>query len=60
MSREELRSRLNEAKTIVIDVRKEQNDADIKIPEAVLQEPDKVATWEGNYPKDKTLVLYCS
>ena len=60
MNKEELRSRLNNPETIVIDVRKEQKDADTKIQGAVLREPDKLSTWADNYPKDKTLVLYCS
>lgn len=60
MDKEELRSRLDDPGTVLIDVRREQKTADEKIQGASLEDPDQVGSWAASYPQDKTLVLYCS
>jgi len=60
ISKEELRDRLQDPATSVIDVRQERNEAHLKIPGAVLRDPDRVESWAGEFGKNRRLVLYCS
>jgi predicted sulfurtransferase len=62
MSKEELRSRLGDKNTVVIDVRigRDWSASDFKIRGAVREDPQDVATWAEKYPKKKTIVLYCA
>jgi len=60
MSKEDLESRLDDSGTVVIDVRRQQKEAQSKIKNAVLEDPDRVDSWAKKYPKDKNLVLYCA
>ncbi len=63
MTKEELRSIMNRPDVVVIDVRIDQDWAASgeKIKGAVREDPEKdVKTWASKYPKDKTLVFYCS
>lgn len=62
MTREELKAQLGNPDLIVLDVRRGGDwiDSDYKIKGAVREEPGQEQSWAGHYPKDKTLVLYCS
>jgi hypothetical protein len=63
MTKEELKSLLGNPDVIVLDVRiagEWKRDA-LKIQGAVREDPEKdYKTWASKYPKDKTLVFYCS
>jgi len=62
MSVEDLNARLGDPDVIVVDVRRggAWEKSDLKIKGAVRENPSEVETWMDKYPKDKTLVLYCS
>ena len=62
MSKETLKGKLGDPGLIVVDVRMEPawEKCDSKITGARRESPDKVSTWMSRYPKDKTIVLYCS
>ncbi len=62
MTKEELRAKLGDPNVVVVDVRQRRDwtGSDVKIKGAVRGNPGDVAAWAGNYPKDKTLVLYCA
>jgi hypothetical protein len=63
MTKEELKSLLGNPNVIVLDVRipEDWNRSTLKIKGAVREDPEKdYKTWASKYPKDKTLVFYCS
>jgi len=63
MAKEELKPMLGRPDVVVVDVRigKEWEDSKWKIQGAIREDPEKdVKSWASKYPKDKTLVLYCS
>ena len=62
MSKDELRSMLGSADLVVIDVRteKEWKKSDKKIIGSTWKDAEEVNAWADKYPKDKTIVLYCS
>ena len=62
MTTEDLKSRLGAADLVVIDVRADRDwkESDLKIAGAVREDPKSPDKWEGKYPVDKTLVLYCA
>lgn len=65
MTKEKLNSLLgnSDLDVIILDVRlgKEWYNSKWKIKGAVREDPEKdVKAWADKYPKDKTLVLYCS
>ncbi len=62
ISKEELKSRLGDKDTVIIDVRIAGDWAasESKIKGAVREDPRDVAAWAGKYPKKKTIVLYCA
>jgi len=62
MSKETLKGKLNNADLIIVDVRTESawEKCDSKITGARRESPDKVSTWMASYPKEKTIVVYCS
>ena len=62
ITRDELKGMLGKENVVIIDVR---SDIDLeksnqKIQGAVIEDAGKVDTWMAKYPKDKTLVFYCS
>ncbi len=62
MPKEELKPLLGDPNVIVIDVRSMgdwQKDT-LMIKGAVREDPVDVSSWMPKYPKDKTLVFYCS
>jgi rhodanese-related sulfurtransferase len=62
MSKETLKGKLNDSELIVVDVRTESawEKCDSKITGARRETPEKVRTWMAGYPKEKTIVFYCS
>lgn len=63
MTKEELKPLLGNPDVIIIDVRVEDEwkEAKWKIQGAVREDSEKdINTWANKYPKDKTLVFYCS
>ena len=48
--------------TVIIDVRTHRNwwRSSKKIPTAVREDPAKADQWREKYPKDHTLIFYCS
>ena len=63
MTKEELNSLLGNPEVIILDVRiaGEWRKTDLKIQGAVREDPEKdYRSWASKYPKDKTLVFYCS
>lgn len=62
ISKEELKSGLIRPDFVILDVRKAGDWADSKekIAGAIREDPESVEKWAGNYPKAKTLILYCA
>lgn len=60
ISREEVLARKDDTDTVVIDVRKKQNEADLKIEGAILHNPEGVSAWAENYNEEQIIFLYCS
>ncbi len=62
MTKEELKETLEKPGVVIIDVRANADwmESRQKIKGAVREDPKKVASWMGKYPKDKTFVFYCS
>jgi hypothetical protein len=62
MSKEDLQAKLGNPDVIIIDVRSEGDwtSSNTKIKGAIREDPPKVSSWMEKYPKDKTLVFYCS
>jgi len=63
VSKEELKSMLNDPRVIILDVRAagDWDKSKIKIQGAVREDPNKSAkSWADKYSKDKTIVLYCA
>ncbi len=57
-----LKDLLGSENLVVLDVRagSDWTESDFKIKGAVRAEPGNVSSWAGNYPKEKTYVLYCA
>lgn len=62
MSKEDLKARIGNKDTIIIDVRQpgDWGESGSKIKGAVREDPQNATAWSRKYPKDKTLVLYCA
>jgi len=63
MIKEELKSLLDNPEVAILDVRiaDEWKKTNLKIKGAVREDPEKdYRSWASKYPKDKTLVFYCS
>ena len=63
MTKEELKSLLDRPDVIIVDVRLEVGwkKSQWKIKGAVREDPEKdIKSWADKYPKEKTLVFYCS
>jgi hydroxyacylglutathione hydrolase len=61
LDQENVKSSLSDHEVIILDVRasKDWNVSDKKIKGAMRQDPDEVATWAVNLPKNKKIILYC-
>ena len=63
ITKEDLKSLLNDSNTTIIDVRQEGDwqKTDVKIKGASREEPMREAeSWARKYPKDRNIVLYCA
>jgi len=63
MTKEQLQAMLDNPEVIILDVRvdREWKDSKSKIQGAIREDPWKgIESWAEKYPKDMTLVLYCS
>ncbi len=63
ITKEQLKDMMGNPDVTILDVRESSSwkESTRKIQGAVREEPEKdVKTWAQKYPKDKTLVLYCS
>lgn len=62
ISKEKLRTMLGNPNVFVLDVRidVEWRTSEKKIQGAIRENPEEVELWLDKYPKDKTLVFYCS
>jgi hypothetical protein len=62
MSTEELKGLLGNPDVIILDVRTggDWDGSDSKITGALRETKENFENWADKYPKDKTLVLYCS
>ncbi|UCE35623.1 MAG: hypothetical protein JSV40_06935 [Deltaproteobacteria bacterium] len=60
ITKEELMENLADPEVIILDVRPEQQwkQTKLKIVGAIHEDPMAIESWAGNYPKDKTIVLY--
>ena len=59
---EEAKKILDASEVVTIDVRKAGDwiNSDSKIAGAVREDPTLVDSWYDKYPKEKTIILYCS
>ena len=60
IKKEELKGMLGAPDLVILDVRYDWAQAPTRIPGAVHEDPRDVASWAEKYPKEKTVVLYCS
>jgi hypothetical protein len=62
MSVEDLRARLGSPDLVVLDVRRgwSWSSSNEKIAGAIREDPGEFSSWYDKFPKDKTLVLYCT
>lgn len=62
ITKEELKARLGDSTVSIIDARSasEWSGGDAKIPGAVRGDPNDVGSWAKDYPRDRTLVIYCA
>ncbi len=62
MEKEALKAQLSKPDLIILDVRREADwtSSDYKIKGAIREDPDQPGSWAEQYPKDKTVVLYCA
>ena len=62
ITKDAFKEMLDDPALLVIDVRteKEWKKSDLKIKRAVWEDADEVKTWASKYPRDRSIVLYCS
>ncbi len=62
ITKEEVREKLGNPDLIIIDVRSGRawENSELRIKGALREDPGNVNSWISKYPKEKTLVLYCS
>ena len=62
ISKEDLKARLGSPDLLILDVDKGSNwsGGNVKIAGAVRGNPREFSQWYDEYPREKTLVLYCS
>jgi hypothetical protein len=62
MTKEELRSLLDDPDVVILDVRTggDWKGSEKKIKGAIRENPKGFESWAHKYPKDRTLVLYCA
>jgi rhodanese-related sulfurtransferase len=62
MSIEDLKARLGSPDIVALDIRNgwSWKSSNMKISGAIREDPREFSRWYDKYPKDKTLVLYCT
>ena len=62
ITKEDLKAILGTPDVIIVDVRTNAgwNESKLKIKGAVREDPTQATLWTAKYPKEKTLVFYCS
>lgn len=62
IGKDDLKAMLGAADTSIIDVRAVTDwwGSSLKIQGAIRENPNNVDSWASNYPKDRTLILYCA
>jgi rhodanese-related sulfurtransferase len=62
ITKEELKAKLDSPDITILDVRtgKDWKSSEFKIKGAIRANPGGFDNWSGDYPKDKTLILYCA
>ncbi len=62
IGKEDVKARLGTADMSIIDVRtvSDWNESKLKIKGAVREDPNVVDGWASRYPKNQTLILYCT
>jgi rhodanese-related sulfurtransferase len=62
MTKEELKAMFGNPDVIIIDVRAQGDwkESDLKIKDAVREDPGAIESWAKKYPKEKILVFYCT
>lgn len=62
ITKEEVKAKMNSSDVAIIDVRasRDWKQSESMIKGAVREDPRDVEKWAKNYPKGKTLVLYCA
>jgi hypothetical protein len=58
----QLKEMLGRPDVVIVDVRDpiSWDKSDQKIQGAVREDPENLAAWTSKYPKDKTIIFYCS
>ena len=62
MTKEDLKEKLDSPDIVIIDVRVggSWTGSEVKIKNAVREDPQNADAWMKKYAKDKTLILYCA
>jgi hypothetical protein len=62
MSKEELKTRLGNPDTLILDVRADSHwaSSDQKIKGTLRVDPDNFNSWAGIFPPSRTIVFYCA
>jgi hydroxyacylglutathione hydrolase len=60
ISKEELAQILDRQEVLIIDVRLNWDESGRKVKSARHEDPEKVSSWAAEYPRDHTVVVYCS
>jgi len=62
IGKDDVKAKLGAADTSIIDVRAVTDwwGSGLKIKGAVKENPNNVDSWAANYPKDRTLIIYCA
>ncbi len=62
MTKEELKSKIDDPDIVVVDVRvgRDWKGTEFKIKGAVRGDKENISSWAEKYPKNKTFVFYCA
>lgn len=62
IAKEQVKTWLGDPAVSIIDARRDSDwdRDDRKIPGAVRRDPNDVGSWASDYPKERTLVVYCA
>ena len=56
----ELKELMDRGQAIVLDMRRDWDRSDSKIPGAIRVDPDRYRDYDGSLPQGKTVVTYCT